>query len=75
MFQVVVEADPASLDRQITATQYADLTVQPGDRVLSDLRFDPRKHHLYVMTAKKVSSAVHSDKNTADHALCSRLRN
>ena len=49
-----MEADPASLDRQITATQYADLAVQPGSRVLSDLRFDPRQHHLYVMTSTKV---------------------
>ena len=58
VFQVVVEADPSSLDRQITATQYADLPVQSGNRVLADLRFDPRRHHLYVMTAKKVGGTL-----------------
>ncbi|XP_043223857.1 plexin-A2-like isoform X2 [Amphibalanus amphitrite] len=53
--KVVMEADPGSLDRQVSATQYADLPVQPGHKVLPDLRFDPRQHHLYVMTSSKVS--------------------
>ena len=39
----------------IAGTEYADLTVRQGSRVQADLRLDPSKQHLYVMTEKKVS--------------------
>ena len=42
-------------DETITGTEYADLTVRQGSRVQADLRLDPPKQHLYVMTEKKVS--------------------
>ena len=49
--QVVVEP----LSDVIAGTEYADLTVRQGSRVQADLRLDPSKQHLYVMTEKKVS--------------------
>ena len=50
-----MEADPNTSDRIYSATQYADLAVQPGSKILPDLRFDPRQQHIYVMTNTKVS--------------------
>ncbi len=34
--------------------EYADITVDEGKAVSSDLVFDPRRMHLYVMTENKV---------------------
>ena len=49
--QIVVEP----LQDVIVGTEYADLTVRQGSKVQADLRLDPPKQHLYVMTEKKVS--------------------
>ncbi|XP_043221511.1 plexin-A2-like isoform X2 [Amphibalanus amphitrite] len=49
--KIVVEP----LSDVIVGTEYADLTVRQGSKVQADLRLDPPKQHLYVMTEKKVS--------------------
>ena len=52
-------------DETITGTEYADLTVRQGSKVQADLRLDPPKQHLYVMTEKKVSPPSFQPANEA----------
>ncbi len=46
------------VDSGKSGTEYGDLDIDSGSRVLPDMFFDPQKFHLYVMTEKKVAYGV-----------------